>query len=426
MKQLLIFPILLAGALLAGCSEEGSGPKAEDNIRKDIPMSRTEEEIAEATNDFSARLMSQLAEDGAADINGVVADNFVVSPLSLSMALSMTANGAEGTTREEILDVLGFEAADIEAANSLNRKLMEMLPSLDATTKVSFANALWVDGAVASTLRPEFAEMLSEVYQAPSAAVDGLGAQEGMNKINKWSAEHTGDLIPQLLKQPLGPNTLMALTNALYFKGRWATKFDKAKTAPARFINLDGTSTDVDMMRKDGLSAQACEDEGYKAAAFSYGNKAFSLIVVLPEFGTNPAKAFAAIDPADLRALAKGEAFSTNLNVKLPRFTVENGTNMLPVLSAMGIKEAFAPGCDFSGMWAVSPGEFYINKVFQGAKIIVDEEGSEAAATSIASGALTSPAPVQSSDFVVDRPFAFAIAERSTGVILFSGAVTKL
>ncbi|MDE6278321.1 MAG: serpin family protein [Muribaculaceae bacterium] len=423
MKKLI--PILVLSLLWASCKDPDADPKLPVG-RDDIALSRAEEEIALATNAFSARLMGQLADIGASDLDGSMPDNFVVSPLSLSMALSMTANGTEGNTRSEILDVLGFEDADIAAANSLNSKLTAQLPKLDPKTKVSFANALWVDANMDCSLRPEFSEVLSKVYDAPTAPVNGLGTVEGMDIINSWSAHHTNNLIPRLLHNPLSPNSLMALTNALYFKGTWAIKFDKSRTSRADFYNSDGTSSRVDMMRKDALSAQAFEDEGYKAAAFGYGNGAYSLIVVMPDWGVNPAKAFAAIDPADLHSLVIDGSFTTRLDVKLPRFTVENGTDMIPVLKAMGIREAFTTAGDFSAMWASDPGEFFISTVLQRAKIVVDEEGSEAAATTIANGSLTSPGPVQSSDFIVDRPFAFAIVERSTGVILFAGVVNKL
>lgn len=415
---------LAASCISTACSEEGPAPK--DNPREEIAMSRAEEEIVDATNVFAARLMNHLSDLTVQGSEDAMPDNFVVSPLSLSMALGMTANAAEGTTRREILDVLGLGEADIEAANSLNSKLAEKLPGLDSQTKVSFANALWVDSQVSDMLRPEFATLLSDVYKAPSASVTNLGWKEGMDEINSWSANHTDNLIPELLSEPLGPNTLMALTNALYFKGQWTKKFDKSQTKRAEFYNLDGTYAKVDMMRKDNLSAQACEDEGYKAAALSYGNGAYALIVVVPEWGTHPAKVFEAIDPADLRKLATGDEFKTHINVKLPRFTVENGANMIPALEAMGMVEAFTTRSDFSGMWATNPGDFALDKVLQRAKIVVDEEGAEAAASTVISGGLTSPGPIMSKDFIVDRPFAFAIAERSTGVLLFAGAVTKM
>lgn len=415
---------MTVACMSAGCSDEGGDDNR--NPRRDIPVTRSEAEIAESANSFASRLMGRLAETGVKDLDGTVSENYVISPLSLSMALSMTANGADGNTRDEILEVLGFEAEEMSAANTLNQKLLEKLPTLDAKTTVSLANALWVDSKYEDKIRPEFSGLQSEVYQAPSMGVKGLGFAEGMKRINEWGSEHTNGVIPELLSEPLGENTLMALTNALYFKGEWTRKFDKAKTARADFHNLDGTRSEVMMMRKDELAAQAFEDEGYKAAAFSFGNRAYSLIVVVPEYGVHPAKAFASIDPGDLSSLATDAAFGTHLNVKLPRFTVENGANMKPVLAAMGIREAFVPIADFTAMWTKQPDEFCIGKVYQRAKIIVDEEGAEAAAVTIVTGEVTSPGPVESKDFVVDRPFAFAIAERSTGVLLFTGIVTKL
>lgn len=422
----LVLPLALVGMLAVGCSEE-KGPKGgeENTPRHEIPTTRAEREVIDANNEFAQKLMGKLAEgDSYADGNAPA--NFVVSPLSLSMALSMTATGAEGSTREEILDVLGFD--DLEAANALNRKLKESLPSMDNRTTVKLANAMWFENGTESNIRPEFSETLAACYDATMNLVEGLGKENGMKLINDWSATHTDNMIPRLLDQPLGDNTVMALTNALYFKGKWTHEFSKEDTQKERFYNLDGSTKDVDMMNARSMAVQAYEDKeaGYKAASLSYGNSAYSMIVVVPEFGRNPAEALASIDPEDLAKLARRESYETSINLKLPCFTVENGTELIPALKKLGIKEMFLPGCDFSGMWKVSDGDFLISKVYQGAKICVDEQGAEAAAVTIITGECTSPGPVESTNFYVDRPFAFAIAEQSTGVILFAGVVTHL
>ncbi len=414
---------MLAACSLGACSEEGNGGGSGDE-RREIPATRSEAEVVARTNAFALKLTERMTDE-ACYADGKVPANYVVSPLSLSMALSMVANGAGGETRDEILDVLGFEASDLEAANTLNAKLREYLPTLDAKSKVHLANAMWFDEAVEGLVSPEFEAVLSASYQASSNVVNGLGSIDGMKQINSWAAEYTSNLIPELLPEPLGANTVMALTNALYFKGQWAHEFKKSDTKKARFINADATASDVYMMKASGVSAQAFEDEGYKAASLCYGNGSYSMIIVVPDFGRNPAEVLAGIGSEDLASLVGVAEYSTHLDVRMPRFDVETSTDMIAMLTALGVRSAFMSGADFSGIWTESL-DFCINKVWQSAKIGVDEKGAEAASSTIVSGGITSPGPVATKDFVVDRPFAFAIAERSTGALLFTGVVTQL
>lgn len=419
MKKILILAFVSV-ALFSSCSEEnGGGDKTPDKARDNISLSRAETDVLDKTNQFAIGLMERYAEENPNT-------NFVISPLSLSMALSMTANGADGLTQEEILTTLGFGKAAIFDANSLNKKLLNALPSTDNSTKVAFANAMWFDSNAEDFISPEFTATLSKYYDSPLNIIDDLGSEKGMNAINSWSKEHTSNLIPQLLSKPLDSRTLMALTNALYFKGSWASKFDKKNTTPSRFINLDLSTSQVEMMNRRQLAAQAFQDDSYKAIALPYGNNAYCMVILVPEFGTHPANLFTAENLESILQLVKEESFETHVNLSLPRFSVENTIDFVPILKDLGINEAFTEKADFSGLWTEPVEEFCISIVLQASKIIVDEEGTEAASSSLSSGMATSPGPIKSEDFIVDRPFAFAIAERTSGTILFTGAITNL
>lgn len=409
---------MVVGAMLCGsCSDDEGGNKT----RKDIPMSRAEVELVSCGNEFTQKLV------GALNAGEEKPKNFVVSPLSVSMAMCMLADGAAGETQAEILRALGYASEDIEDANALNKKLMAELPKADAKTKVALANRLWYTDKYSDLYRDSYRETLSAYYGASFAGLKDLGGQEGMDAINKWVKQNTQGMIPEFLKEPLQGEPLMVLTNAVYFKGRWAEKFDKSKTSKEVFHNADGSLAQVSMMKNPALRAQAYQDAeaGYKLALLNYGNTAYCMAVILPDEGRDPAEVFADMNLKDMSEYVMNTSLGKeSLNFWMPRFETESEFSLRSVLESMGIRSIFKRGGDYSEMFEAPVSEFLINKVLHGAKIIVDEEGTEAAAATAIYGDVAA-GPIMTNDFIVDRPFAYAIVERSTGVILFAGTVTQ-
>lgn len=423
MKKLVFKTLCLGAAVgfvasMAACSDDG-GSKSSSTPREDIPVSRSEEALVEANNDFAYKWLEVMNEAETES------DNFVISPLSLSMALSMTANGAAGVSQSEILEVLGFDAEDMDVANSFNRKLIEKLPALDNVVKLRLANSMWIPENMSQLLKSSFSSTLMDNYQAPVTAVEDMSSQQTLDLINGWCAEKTDNVIPVIFKEALPSSTLMVLANALYFKGEWTEKFEKSKTIQAAFSNADGSISQVDYMRKSDAELRAFSDDKYSVAAFPFGNEAYSMIVVLPEEGVSLDECVKELDGDDITKLAQNRMFGKfSMNVRIPKFTVEYEKELNEILESMGIRSIFG-NADFSGMWDgnVSMG---ISMVKQRAKIEVDEDGAEAAAVTVIKGDTMSPGPMVGKDFIVDRPFVFIIAEHSTGLPLFMGRVTKL
>ena len=404
-----------AVALFPACSEDNEGPKG--NPREDIPLSRSEEELVEANNEFAYKFMSAVC-DAEKD-----SPNFVVSPLSLSMTMSMIANGAAGETQAQILDMLGFDREDIEGLNSLNRKLLETLPGLDNQSKVCLAQSVWVSKATSPDLNQNFVSLVTENYSSPVTVLDRLDNREAMDRINSWVSDKTDGMIGKLLSRPLDVDK-MAIMNALYFKGGWKGKFDKSKTQREKFANADGTLTEVDMMRAAHLSLDNFADESYIAAAFPYGNCAFSMIIILPDRDASVDECIKSLNHADLTKLAQGKLYTADLEVKLPKFAQNYNIDLEPVLKGLGVTDAFSEKADFSGM--LNHGSSQLSLLAQGSTIVVDEGGTVASSVTIGGMGPTDPGPIETEEFFVDRPFAFIIAERSTGLPLFMGRVTKL
>ena len=412
MKKLIKLSILVWIALqFVGCSDSDSGEKA----REEIPLSRAEVEVAQSVNGLTCALMNHM--------NDQAENNFVISPLGLSYTLGMMANGAVGETQQQMLEAINIGCDDIESLNNLMQKLMEKFPVVDPKTKVSLANAFWIDKVVSSSIKPAFVETLGTYYYADVTSQKNLGGTDGMDAINSWGKQHTGGLIPKVLGKPLGSGTHIACTNAIYFKGFWKQQFKKENTKNHRFTHLDNTFTYVYTMDHEGMRVQAYDEDDYRVAAIPYGNEAYSLIILLPNEGLDPMETFAKANIEDLTKLAKGEMYSCVYHVQLPRFTVDTGTDFVPTLKKMGMTLPFTSEADFSG---IAGNGTTMSKALQSAKIIVDEEGTVAAAVSAAAGGLLSPGPPDNLEFFVNHPFAFAIAERSTGIFLFAGVVRRI
>lgn len=313
LKSILFFGIPIF--VFSGCSDDnGGGGKEEEqsNVRKEIVMTRTQEQVAEADNSFAIKVTSQLMAQTSES------ENLVFSPLSLSMVLSIASNGAEGSTKQEILDALGYNGSDLAEANGLNCKLLEMLPTTDATTTMELHNALWIDGSVGK-LRDDFSSTVSESYALPINTVDKLSSEATRRDINKWSYEKTHGLIPEILDDVLSPVSTYAITNATYFKGAWSTKFDSSKTRMDKFTNADGSESKVKMMNNT-LVLSCLSDDGYSAVAIPYGNHSFCFIAVLPKEGTSLEDCIEELSPYAFKLLSTNTFSKKPLTFQCRRF----------------------------------------------------------------------------------------------------------
>lgn len=415
MKQFRFLSTLVTGALLAtACSSNEPGPNGEGT--KVIDMTPDEVAIATTTNSFSLDMYNATADK-------VENGNFLVSPLSLSMAMSMVATGAQGDTRAEILSVLGFGNADIEAVNRLNSRLITELPGVDRATKLSIANSIWFDKTL--NVKPSFLEANATAYNAEMFNTD-LGSSAAKDAINSWVSDKTNGLIPALLNQPLGAEKRMALMNALYFKGSWTKPFSKKLTNRETFHSADGSARPVDMMHVTNMACTVAHDDaGATWLHLPYGkSRSFEMVLILPDSENADAL-------ESYMSGLSGSSFAENLTatwpcnakISLPKFEIESGHDLMGTLEALGIHAALSRHADFSG---ISDKDLCIGSALQRTLIKVDEEGTEAAAVTNIGMDVTSPGPVEVEEFVFDRPFAFVIRECSSGIVLFTGRVSKL
>lgn len=405
-----LFLLLGTLFLLAGCRNDDDGGSNNAKERKDIVLSRSEEVMADESMDFAFRLFQQVNSTEQRP-------NWMISPLSASMALGMMTNGAAGNTLEEMKATLGFSDFNLDGMNVYYRKLVTELLDLDNTTRLGIANSVWIKEGL--PVKESFVEVNEEMYDAEVSNLD-FASPKAKNIINKWVADKTNNTIKDV-SPSLSSDMVFALINALYFKGIWKEKFNKSATKEETFTNADGSKSEVPMMRQEEHFLYTYNDD-FLIAELQYGNMAFSMVILLPCEGRT-------LDES-LKNLTRenwdewyGERYSRKLDVKLPRFEISYDKDLKEELVALGMKDAFdAYSADFSSMSSES---LYLGNVHQFTYIKVDEEGTEAAATTVVGGLSANVAP-PSSDFHVNRPFAFMIKEKSTDTILFMGKVTAL
>lgn len=341
--------------------------------------------------------------------------NIFFSPFSISTALSMTYAGAKGNTAKQMADTMHFRLTPSDQHAAFG-ELSAALNSSGKGYKLEIANALWGQQGYAFQL--EFLSLIQKYYNGGFNTVDFEGQTEmARGTINRWVEQKTNDKIKDLLpKGALTTDTRLVLTNAIYFKGDWATKFKPEMTKPASFNIGPSETVTVPMMYQNGRFRFA-EMDGVKLLEMPYVGGDLSMIVVLPKAGME--ELGQALDPNRLNEWLS-KATEQEVNVFLPKFKFEAEYQLKDLLAGMGMVDAFAlPPADFSGISGYK--DLYITKVIHKAIIEVNEEGSEAAAaTAVVVGTKSF---IVKTEFKADRPFLFLIRHNATGSILFLGRV---
>ena len=394
---------LLCTILTVGCTKDTvPSPEGEK-----IVMNEKSLKLVHASNDFSFSLLNK-SLDGTAE-------NRMISPLSVSLALSMTLNGASGTTLEAMQKALGLDGLTKEEINTISLGLTTALTKADPNVTMNIANSIWIrkDFAV---LDP-FIAANQTYYNAQVSKMDFNAA--AVSTINKWVSDKTSGKIPTILDE-ISDNEIMFLINAIYFNGKWKYQFETSKTKNEQFTCTDQKMVSAPMMKMEndfGYSVQT----GYKALKMPYGADKFQMIFLLPDAGNTPDKLAATLNSEKWAALTSALQNKSKIPVWIPKWKFSWEKTLNDLLSSMGMEIAFAPGkANFS---AINPANnLYITKVIHKTFIDVMESGTEAAAvTSVVIGRTS--IPVDPPSFYLTRPFLFFITEEDTGAILFAGKV---
>lgn len=403
-------PWLLLAAACSGPTGESDGPPP---LLTALPRSLSAPEalLVSAGNQFGFDLLRE-ARRATPDAN------VFLSPISASMALGMTLNGAAGTTLDSLRVMLRLGAAPLDEINAGFRSLIDLLRGLDATSEFRIANSIWADAGF--PFLPTFLDAGRTYFDAEVQSLDLQGAG-ALRTINDWVNAKTSGKIPRILDD-IRIEEVMFLINAIYFKGRWRLAFDPKRTQAAPFHAADGTTQSVPTMNLAPEVHRYAETPEHEIIELLYGNGAFAMTIVLPRPGHTLAQLTSGLDAARWDQWM-ASLHDNKIGLALPRFRIEYKRELKDDLSALGARIAFDPAlADFSRMANVAPDRLYITRATQKTFVDVNEEGTEAAAvTSIGIGVTSAPLVL-----AVDRPFLFVIRERWSGTIFFVGQLNRI
>jgi len=406
----LIF-ILIAGISGSMTSCENTKDNTTPGDPVPIDLSLKQKEVVASANKFAFDLFVPVlsGEDGAG--------NLMISPFSITSALSMTLNGAAGETFNAMNSGLRYDGQTIEEINDTYLKLIKEMIPVDEKVIMEIANSAWVEKKF--TPKQAFMDALVKWYLAEVKNID-VTDPGAVDQINAWIGDKTHDKIQNMVAS-LPDNLAMLLVNAVYFKGKWKHQFDKDDTHDRSFFVTPDAPVDVPMMYQKEKFAMA-GTENATLVELPYGQGNYSMVVMLPDEGVSNEAAAQTLTPENWGEwMASLSAGATEVEIYLPRFKYEYKRNLNDDLSSLGMGIAFDPdNADFSN---ISDLQLYITDVLHQTFIETNEEGTEAAAATVVIIGTTSmppPTPVIN----VDRPFLYFIRETTTGTIVFMGQVT--
>lgn len=446
MKRYILSFVLIITVLLAACQpaveivdpndvdedEEVVDPKSVDedfgyfksDLAREINPDISEDQVQALAQDntaFALEFFNQIrGEDG----------NIIFSPISLSLALSMTMAGAESSTERAMLDALQLSLPEEDIHPAFNALLLAIEESQEKTDdemtgdqfQLNIANSIW--GQDGFNFEQAFLDILAQHYEAGIFTVDYVQNPEGArNAINNWVAEETEDRIEDLIPAgAIDTLTRLVLANAIYFYGSWMHPFDQEATTEAPFYTLDGSEISVDMMKLNGERFLYHQGDNYQVLNLPYMSSDFVMTLLVPDSGSYE-DFETSLTQQNLSDILSDLTFE-RVDLELPKFDFETNINANNALIALGMEEAFDPDrSDFTGIADVD--DLHITDVLQKATITVDEEGTEAAAATAVIIGVTSAPIDEPISLVIDRPFMFMIRHLRTNTILFMGRVLE-
>ncbi len=364
-------------------------------------------DVLKSNIEFSFDVFSRLNEEDSDK-------NIFISPLSISTALSMTVQGAENTTKDDIMKALKYDGQDLEKVNECYKYLLDYLSKADKNIELDINNSIWIKEG--KKIKKDFLNVNKDVFNAYVTELD-FSKESAADDINKWISKSTKNKITKMIDSPIPDSIVMYLINAIYFKGGWAEKYNKDHTFNTEFHTDGGEAKEVMMMTRKGKIEYGAKDD-FKVVRLPYGKGKTSMYCVLPAENVSINDFIKDLDADKWEEIKNSVSKVEDVILNIPRFKIEYGIKDLKdCLISMGMGKAFSDEADFSGM---SDEGLCISNVLHKAIIEVNEEGSEAAGVTVVEMKETA-AILDPPSFIADRPFLFFITEDITGTILFMG-----
>jgi len=378
-----------------------------------IPLSAQQSDSAGSLNSFSFELYRQLKSDK---------ENLFFSPLSIDIALIMAKEGARNDTKKAFEKVLHIDSNMV--GNDALNFVQNLKSCKDSSNQLNIANAIWIQRDF--ILNADFLKRVQTNYLADAFPVDFLNKYNSINKINKWAAQKTNNLIQQVISpDQINDSTRLVITNAIYFMGKWAKKFESNLTRKDDFYGINRDTVKTDFMHETGRMDYFENNDFQMIAKYYKGyDKSFCVILPKKKYGIS------AIETRMDKSL-----FDSILNhvvikevvLSIPKLRLETGYSLKESLSRLGLEKAFTDKADFTGISAQPL--LKISNVSQVAYINVDEVKTEAAAVTKITmsyiGSTIHPKPKPIIYFTADHPFLFLIIDNQTKGIVFMGRYVK-
>jgi serine protease inhibitor len=388
-----------------------------DNINPDVNNNAIKlpaggERVIASSNNFGLDIFRKVIDDEP------IANNVFISPTSISLALSMTWNGADGTTKDSMAYALRFPNLQDDEINNINKELITGLTTADNKVILNIANSIWYRQDF--QVEQDFVTVNKNYYDAEVRALD-FASSGAKDVINNWVEDKTNGKIRNMVDN-IPSEARMFLIDAIYFKGTWKIAFVKQTTQEAQFTLADGSQKTVQMMNmKDSLGY--FENDVFQAVQLDYGSGNFSMVVLLPKENHVTGDILASMTSTNWQNWMN--SFEPHqVGLKMPKFKFEYFKELNDILAGMGMGIAFTDMADFT---RINPeGNLLISYVKHKTFLEVDEEGTEAAAATIVGiWAVSYPESDPTKYMTVDHPFIFAIREKSTNAIVFIGRVSN-
>ena len=412
-KVVCVLMIMVMMFGICGCSRTQYEPVAKPVIGDGETYAYEEveldDEFKSSTADFALELFRQTYKNG---------ENSLVSPVSVLLALGMTANGANGDTLKEFEELLGQELT----LNELNRYYATYKNMLAGTKKdgCTIANSIWVRDWSGLVVKEEFIKKNTTFYNAEiyKAAFD----KSTVYDVNYWVSENTNGLIREIIKDEINPEIMMMLINALVFEGEWNKPYYENSVYDTDFTNINGEIETVEGMH--GTEYSYIEDYNTKGFVKEYKN-GYKCVIFLPNEDEDFDEYVASFSGEKYLNLINNIS-DDNVITMLPKFKYAYETNLNKTLQDMGLKSAFEPGkADFSGMFEANDqlDKMWISDVIHKTYIEMGEKGTKAAAVTAVMVA-GNGAPMKDKEVICDRPFVYAIVDGETMLPVFIGSVS--
>ena len=359
-----------------------------------------------ALNDFSYSSASKILRGQSKNIS--------YSPTSLYMTLSLAGTGANGATQDEIFSVLGASGKGAKYLSEQNSKLFKSLYSDNEIGKLKVANSLWLQKNLG--FKNDFVDNAVRNFYASIYNVDFSEDNSG-KLMSKWISENTNGILSP--KMSIDKEQIMSIINTIYFKDEWTDRFDEKNTKPDTFYLSDGGKVKDDFMNRTYAVNGYVKGDNFTSTSLNLKNSS-SMMFILPDKGVSVDEL---ISTPEKTALLFNDKDRKNGKVifQIPKFSFGNSLNLKDTLKTMGIKSAFEPNADFSG---ITQGMAFISNVKQQTHMAIDEKGVEAAAFTEIVLCGSAPPNENVAEMILDRPFIFAIKSYD-GTIVFIGVVNN-